>query len=187
MSSSGLISEGKQEFGQRIPDFSLSLLDGSGNRTVDDFVIGRKGALIVFWSGICAHCVRYDAYFNSFAQLHPQLGFAAIASRYGETPEQMRKAVEQRHLSFPILLDPSRAVARRWHSQQTPRCYLIDAEKKLYYRGAVDNFKLPGNDHISYLEPAIHSFLAGEAIARPETASFGCAIETIYYRFPKYL
>ncbi len=177
-----------QQVGGPASEFSLPLLDGPGEGSLDRYLNGKRGVLMVFWSGICTHCVRYDRYFNSFTELHPELGFAGIASRYGETIEQMQSAVRQRGLRFPILLDRSGAVAREWRSQQTPRCYLIDAGKTLLYRGAVDNFKLPEDDeYLAYLEPAIASFLAGEPIARPETASFGCAIETVYYRLPNQL
>ena len=132
--------------------------------------------------------MRYDSYFNSFTQLHPELGFIAIASRFSETLQQLQSAVEQRHILFPILLDTSGAIARAWHSQQTPRAYLVSADGTLLYRGAIDNFKLPqDNEYLAYLEPAIASFLAGDPIARAETASFGCAIETVYYHLPKLL
>jgi peroxiredoxin len=178
----------KQEFGQRVPDFSLSPLDGDGVRTLPDYLAGKMGAAIVFWSAICTHCFRYDEYFNSFSGLHPQLGFVAIASRYGETCEQMHEAVKRRRLRFPILVDPSGAVARAWHSQQTPRSYLVDREGHLVYRGAIDNFKFSKDpEYAAYLEPVIESHLAGKRIARAETASFGCAIETSYYHLPKQL
>jgi peroxiredoxin len=178
----------KQEFGQPVADFSLASIDGSGERALQDYLNGKSGALVVFWSAICAHCVRYDRYFNAFAELHPQLGFVAIASRYGETRKQMQAAIDERNLRFPILLDPSGAIALEWRAQQTPRCYLIAADRGLQYRGAIDNFKLPeDNEYLAYLEPAVAAFLASEPIARPETASFGCAIQTVYYQLPKQL
>lgn len=171
-----------------MPDFNLPLLDGSGERTLQDYVDGKIGAVIVFWSAICTHCVRYDGYFNSLANSHPRIGFVAIASRYGETAEQILRAMNKRILHFPVLRDPSGSVAREWYSQQTPRCYLVDAERRLLYRGAVDNFKLPADDeYVAYLEPAIRCLLAGEPVARSETSSFGCAIDTMYYHLPKQL
>ncbi len=40
--------------------------------------------------------------------------------------------------------------------EQTPRVFLIDGERSLLYRGAIDNFKYPGDpEYLSYLEPAI--------------------------------
>ena len=87
---------------------------------------------------------------------------------------------------FPLLHDASGAVARQWYTQQTPRAFLIDPDKNLFYRGAIDNFKYPeDSEYQAYLEPAIASFLAGEPIARKETASFGCAIQSVYYILPK--
>ncbi len=177
-----------QQIGQPVSDFSLSALGDSDPQSLKDIVSSKRGAVIVFWSAACAHCVRYDAYFNAFSAQHPSLAFAAIAARQGEDPRQIRAAVEQRGLRFPILLDTSSAVAREWRAQQTPRAYLIAGDRELLYRGAVDNFKLPADpDYTAYLEPAIDDFLSGRPIVRPETASFGCAIETVYYQLPSQL
>jgi hypothetical protein len=178
----------KQEIGQPVLPFRLPLLDGGGSRSLEEVLVGKRGALITFWSSVCSHCVRYDRYFNGFAQAHPELGFTAIASRVNETAAQMLSAMHERGLSFPILLDHGGTVARLWYSQQTPRCYLIDPDLRLMYRGAIDNFRMPRErEYVAWLEPAITSFLAGETIARPETASFGCAIETVYFQLPPQL
>jgi hypothetical protein len=177
-----------QHIGELMPGFRLPLLDGSCEQSLEDILSDRRGSLLVFWSGACAHCVRYDGFFNDFAVRHPELGFAAIASRINETSEQMISAVRDRRLSFPILRDEGARIARLWFSQQTPRCYLLDCAGRLLYRGAIDNFKLPADPgYLEYLEPAIAQFLSGEPIARADTPSFGCAIETVYYQLPKQL
>src|SRR5258705_1572594 len=188
VSSMGMSGMQTQHIGEVMPGFRLPLLDGGGERSLEDFLSRRRGALLVFWSGSCAHCVRYDAFFNSFADRYPALGFAAIASRINETHEQMIAAARDRRLSFPILRDEGARVARLWFSQQTPRCYLLDSDARLLYRGAIDNFKLPADpEYLEYLEPAIAQFRNGEPVARPDTPSFGCAIETVYYQLPKQL
>ena len=171
-----------------MPGFVLPLLDSFGELSLDEILRGRRGAMLVFWSASCAHCVRYDEYLNAFAGRHPELGFAAIASRLGETDVQMIEAMRARSLSFPILRDGAARVARAWFAQQTPRAYLLDGAGRLLYRGAIDNFKTAGDpDRLEYLEPAIAQFLNGEPIARTDTPSFGCAIETVYYQLPKQL
>jgi hypothetical protein len=175
----------KQGIGLPVAPFALANLDGQGARSLQDCLEGRRGAVVVFWSGVCSHCVRYDEYFNTFQARHPELGFVAIASRLSETRAMMQSSVRDRRLTFPILVDEGGATARQWYAQQTPRCYLLTPDRTLLYRGAIDNFKMPGDpDYAAYLEPAVSSFLAGEPIARPETASFGCAIETVYYQIP---
>ncbi len=175
----------KQEFGAPVPDFSLPRVSG-GTSSLQRVLEGKKGALIVFWSDTCSHCIRYDSYFNSFAEKHPELGFVAIASRKGEDLEHVKETAAQRSLSFPVLHDRDSAVAQRWFVQQTPRVFLIDPERRLLYRGAVDNFMLPKDpEYRAYLEPAIEEFLAGKPISRPETTSFGCAIQSVYYVLPQ--
>jgi peroxiredoxin len=184
--SQAVATRAKQEIGQPVSSFELPSIHGSGPRSLENFLQGKRGGLVVFWSGVCSHCIRYDSYFNSFTDRHPELGLVMVASRHGETAEQLRSTAAQRQLTFPILHDPSGAVAREWYTQQTPRVFLVGADWTLHYRGAIDNFKYPeDSEYIGYLEPAVASFLKGEPIARPETASFGCAIQSIYYILPK--
>ena len=186
MSATTPVVREKQEIGLGVTDFSLPLVSGEGQRTLADFLEGKQGAAIVFWSSLCSHCVRYDEYLRSFAARHPELALLAIASRHGESAGMIQASAVERKLSFPIVHDAPAAVARQWYTQQTPRVFLIDKDRKLLYRGAIDNFKLPDDsEYTPYLEPAIASFLAGEPIARPETASFGCAIFSVYYILPK--
>ena len=45
----------------------------------------------------------------------------------------------------------------------------------------------PEPEYVEYLEPAIANFLAGEAVPRAETPSFGCDIKSVYYILPKAL
>ena len=173
--------------GGAVEGFSLPGVNG-GLVDLSALLDRKKGAVVVFWSGVCSHCVRYDAYFNSFVERHPELGIAVIASRSGETPEQIRKTMGERGITFPIGYDGDRHVARQWSAEQTPRVYLVDADRTLLYRGAIDNFKFPGDpDYVEHLETAISEFLAGKPVRRAETASFGCAIQSVYYTLPKHL
>lgn len=175
----------RQEIGGDVPDIALRSIDGSA-RDLGFYLQGKQGAVVAFWSETCSHCVRYDSYLNGFSARHPQVGLMVIASRQGETADVIRKAAATRKLEFPIHHDPDGEVARQWHTQQTPRVFLINAQRKLLYRGAIDNFKFPGDPEFeAYLEPAVEAFLAGKPIARPETASFGCAVRSVYYILPK--
>ena len=177
----------KQEIGAPVDDFQLTAVSGEISG-LEAHLEGRKGAVVVFWSGVCSHCVRYDQYLNSFAQRHPEIALLAVASRQGETLEQIRATIAERQLRFPMLHDPGGKVAERWAVQQTPRVFLVDSNRLLLYRGAIDNFKYPDDpEHIPYLDPAISQFLAGEPLIRTETASFGCAIRSVYYILPKAL
>ncbi|MEM7587673.1 MAG: redoxin domain-containing protein [Acidobacteriota bacterium] len=174
----------EQIFGEPLPGFTLTDLDGS-TVSLDSAISGKRGAVVVFWSGVCSHCRRYDDYLNAFRKSHPDLALVVVGSRQDESVRDMREAVEARQLGFPILSDPERRVSHSWLVRQTPRAFLVDAERRLLYRGAIDNFKYPEDEaYSSYLEPAIHDFLTGREIERQETASFGCPVESTYYDLP---
>ena len=176
-----------QKIGEPLDDFSLQRTTGEAV-SLSERLEGKSGGVVVFWSGICSHCVRYDDYLNSFQAKHPNLGFMAVASRHGESPQAIAKQMSERKLTFPILLDPGGIVAAKWQAPQTPRAYLLDARRAILYRGAIDNYKYPDDpEHLEYLEPAIDQFLRGVPVTRQETASFGCAIQSVYYVLPKAL
>jgi peroxiredoxin len=175
----------EQKFGEPLGDFSLTALSGS-EVSLSSAVAGKRGAVVVIWSSTCSHCLRYDKYLNGFDQRHPELSLTVVSARVGETMEAARKAASQRKLSFRLLHDPTSIVAKQWYTQQTPRAFLMDAERRLLYRGAIDNFKFPADpEHVGYLEPAIAQFLAGSPVARPEVTSYGCSIQSVYYNLPK--
>jgi peroxiredoxin len=174
-----------QEIGQETSDFNLADLAGSP-RSLRCELAGRKAAVVVFWSCVCSHCVRYDEYLNGFQERHPDIVLLTVASRQQESPAELRRAVEERRLVFPILLDPGGRIAKEWSTEQTPRAFLIADDMVLKYRGAIDNFQFSGDpDYAPYLEPAIEDLLAGRPIAQPETPSFGCAIQSVYYQLQK--
>ncbi len=174
-----------QAIGRQAVDFTLPDLDGNA-RTLSAELAGRKAAVVVFWSGVCSHCHRYDEYLNSFGARHPEIALLAVASRQSESPEMLRRTIAERRLTFPIAIDAGSVIARQWATEQTPRAFLIAGDLSLQYRGAIDNFQFEGTpDYSAYLEPAIADFLAGRPVSQPETPSFGCAIQSVYYQLPK--
>jgi len=174
-----------QVVGGTLGDIVLTSID-QAPESLSQRMAGKRGGVVVFWSGVCSHCTRYDDYLNTFEQRHSALGFITVASRHSETEEMIRKSIADRGLRFPILVDPTSEVAGKWFTQQTPRAFLLDANRTLLYRGAIDNFKYPEDpEYIPYLENAIGQFLSGFPITRAETASFGCAIKSVYYDLPR--
>jgi peroxiredoxin len=177
----------KQKFGEPLGDFSLRDLKGN-TVTLSQTLEGKKAGVVVFWSSVCSHCVRYGEYLSSFEERHPDIPLIALASRHGETLADITKVVAAQKLRFRILHDAGGKIAKDWYTQQTPRAFLMDPRRSLIYRGAIDNFKYKEDpQYVSYLEPAMEQFLKGEEIAKPETASFGCAIQSVYYILPRAL
>lgn len=176
-----------QVIGEPVEGFQLPSTDGE-LVSLPMVLNGKRGAVVMFWSSVCSHCARYDRFLNAFGQMYPELGLAVIASLERERLPRLRAIVGERKLTFPILHDVGAKTAARWFVRQTPRVFLIDANGVLFYRGAIDNYKYPGDpDYVPYLGPAIAEFLAGKTLSRVEVASFGCAVKSVYYQLPKAL
>jgi thiol-disulfide isomerase/thioredoxin len=175
----------EQPIGSFLADFTLPTLAGAP-RSLSLLMRGCRGAVVVFWSGICSHCRRYDGYLNQWSQREVDLALVLVASRQEETADKLRQTLVERDLHVMVLHDTDRTVARAWFVEQTPRVFLLDSERRLYYRGAIDNFKYPQDpDYIAYLDPAIEAFLGGRSLPRSDTPSFGCPIASVYYNLPR--
>lgn len=173
--------ETSQTFLQSVSDFQLSDLDGNVH-TLRGLAHGQRGTAVIFWSGICSHCQRYDGWLNGFRGRHDGLRLVVIASRQNEDVDSIRRVAAQRGLQFPILVDSDRRVARTFQVEQTPRAFLLDGQLGLIYRGAIDNFKYPRDGaYEGYFEAAVADLMAGRPVERAETPSFGCPIESVYY------
>ena len=173
------------KYTNQVADFALPVVSGGTGR-LSEHLAGKRGALVVFWSGVCSHCVRYDGYLNEFETRYPELAALAVAAREHESRAQLQAIRSQRKLVFPLLHDADRALAHRWFVRQTPTAFLIAADREVIYRGAIDNFKYPRDPaYEPHLDRAIAAFLNGTRPERAETPTFGCPLESVHYNLPK--
>lgn len=81
-----------------------------------------------------------------------------------------------------LLQDADGTVGKLYHAATTPHVFVIDAEGKLAYAGAVDdkpttNKDEVGSGSINYVSAAIDALRAGEAVATAETEAYGCPVK----------
>ena len=81
----------EQHIGSTLPNVTLaSVVAPQTTWSLHDHAAKGRGAVIVFWSGVCSHCARYDEYLNRFSQKHPELAF--VANRVAPTKPPTRSA-----------------------------------------------------------------------------------------------
>jgi len=102
--------------------------------SLSTFLSGKRGAVVLFWSGVCSHCIRYDGYLNSFEQRHPELALVALASRNGETREQIRKPAPSGSSPFRFCMMQAAVTAPGVVHATDPRAFLIDGNRTSLYR-----------------------------------------------------
>ena len=91
----------------------------------------------------------------------------------------MAKAIEESGFTFPYLYDESQRVAKAYHAACTPDFFLFDKQRKLVYRGQLDDSRPSNNIPVTGadLTTAIDALLAGTKINTRQKPSIGCNIK----------
>lgn len=93
-----------------------------------------------------------------------------------------KKAIaEKGSAATAVLLDPDGLAGRAYGAKTTPHMFVIDAEGRLAYKGAIDDrpsvdpADVPGATN--YVRQALDSLLAGKPVATPSTTPYGCGVK----------
>lgn len=169
--------------GTAAPTFRLPATDGK-TYALDD-VAGRKGTVIVF---ICNHCPYVKAVIDRLVRdarvlMAEGIGFAAICSNDAKAyPEDsfdnMRRFAETHGFPFPYLHDDDQSVARAYGAVCTPDFFGYDKERKLRYRGRLDEGRtapIPSTARRELVE-AMRAIAAGKTPSE-QAPSVGCSIK----------
>jgi AhpC/TSA family len=100
------------------------------------------------------------------------------ADRYPrDSFDAMRRRVEAESWPMPYLRDESQEVARAYDAKTTPDVFVLDAERRLRYRGAPDGDYDDPTQNAAWLRDALDAVLSGTEPARAETRPVGCSIK----------
>jgi thiol-disulfide isomerase/thioredoxin len=181
------------EIGATAPDFNLPGIDGR-NYTLSDFD-DYEIFFVVFWAN---HCPTVQAYEDKFIEIVNEyrsrgVGFVAISpnapnavslselgySDMGDDIDDMVIRARDKGYNFPYLYDGDDHLGSiPFGPSSTPHVFIFDSQRKLRYRGRIDDTENP------YVEPrtrdavnAIEALLEGREVAVKETPSFGCSIK----------
>jgi len=93
-----------------------------------------------------------------------------------DLPDEMKRRAKEKGFNFPYVWDETQATARAHYANYTPEFYVFDKQRKLVYRGAMDDNTDPKQAKVSYVAEAVKATLAGGAPKVQETAAVGCAV-----------
>ena len=171
--------------GTPAPDFRLPDT-ASGKQLSFDDIAGDKGTLIIF---ICNHCPFVKHVLDELVRLghdYPGrgIGIAAISSNDitgypQDRPERMAELAREKGFAFPYLYDESQNTARAYDAACTPDFFVFDADRKLVYRGQLDDSR-PGNNIPvtgKDLRAALDALIEGKPVSKNQKPSIGCNIK----------
>jgi peroxiredoxin len=93
-----------------------------------------------------------------------------------DTYAEMVLRVQEKNFNFPYVKDGDGTVARSYGALCTPHVFLMDEERRLRYRGRIDDSRNPDRVTVSDLRSAIEDLLVNRSVRIPETTPFGCSI-----------
>jgi thiol-disulfide isomerase/thioredoxin len=113
------------------PALRLPALDGQIHSLAE---LRGRVVLVNFWATWCKPCEDEMPAMERLYQALAPSGFELLAVSVDEDPDLVSAFRERLGLSFPILLDPEKVVARVYQSFRFPESYLIDQQGVLIAR-----------------------------------------------------
>lgn len=94
--------------------------------------------LIDFWTRDCINCQHTLPYVRTWANKYRDAGLVVIGVHTPEYPcerslPQLREAVSQRQLNYPVVADNNYAIWNAFGNQYWPAHYFFDARGQLRY------------------------------------------------------
>ncbi len=138
---------------------------------------------------ICNHCpfVKHvQKEFSRLAREYQKRGVAVVAinsndvSKYpDDSPPRMAEEAERVGYSFPYLYDETQEVAKAYRAACTPDFYVFDRERRLAYRGQMDDSRPQSAIPVSGadLRRALDAVLEGRPVPAQQKPSIGCNIK----------
>jgi hypothetical protein len=168
------------KIGERIPDLTFKDIRYL-SRSLDDFP-NCKAHVLVFVTTGCTVVPRYLPELKRLDADYRDKGVQMIAVNVGPQDgvvETAAQAVEH-EAAFPFVKDFGGRWATALGITHTPEVVILDAERRLRYRGRIDDQYRPGVSKPAPtrhdLREALDELLAGKAVRVAETPADGCPI-----------
>jgi peroxiredoxin len=180
--------------GTAAPPFSLH--DVVSGRTYSLESFADKTALLVMF--ICRHCPYVVHVEQELAGLgrdyrDTDVGIIAISSNDpvgypDDSPPKLKEMALRLGLTFPFCHDETQEVAKAYRAACTPDFYLFDRDRRLVYRGQLDDSRPGNNKPVTGrdLRAAIQAVLAEKQIDGNQKPSVGCSIKWKPHHAPPY-
>jgi peroxiredoxin len=171
--------------GTKAPDFQLPDVVSGETISLDTFA-GKQALLVMF---ICRHCPFVKHVQTQLAQIgkdyaNSDVGLVAIsandAANYpDDAPDKLKEMVKELGFTFPFCYDESQETAKAYTAACTPDFFLFNADRKLVYRGQLDDSRPGNNEPVTGkdLRTALDAVLASQTVTPDQKPSIGCNIK----------
>ena len=126
----------------------------------------RKDVLVIVFT--CNHCPIATAYEDRIIQFTKDFGNRADVVAINVNTDdldrlpQMKERAAEKHFNFPYLYDETQAIAHSLAAYVTPHFFVFNRERKLVYKGAMDDDLSVEDVKATYLADAVNAVVAGK-------------------------
>jgi thiol-disulfide isomerase/thioredoxin len=151
------------------------------SRSLDD--LGEsKAVVLVFTNTSCPLVQKYWPQLRRLSEKYAPAGVQFVSVNVGlddELADVAQQGIDY-ELAFPLVKDFSGSLVRALGVERTPEVAVLDAQRRLVYRGRIDDQHRLGGSRPQpsdeSLAAALDDLLAGREIAKSETPVDGCLI-----------
>ncbi len=178
--------------GDPAPDFKLIGIDDKFMQ-LGDFK-DAKFLAVVFTSNHCPVSHAAEPRLMKLYQEYKDCGLGIVAinpnhpealrpdelgyGKYSDSFPEMKLYAKEMGFPFPFLYDgETQAVAMAYGCLATPHVFLFDQDRKLRYKGWIDDCRFPGDEHVKNpdLRNAVAALVAGQPVPVEITRPIGCS------------
>ncbi len=166
--------------GDAAPDWTeVGGVDGA-KHSLKDYK-DAKVVVQVFTCNKCPVAVAYEDRLVEIARDYKDKGVKLVAINCNNADAdklpKMKERATAKGFNFDYLYDSGQASGRAYGAKVTPEVFVLDANRKVIYMGAIDdNWQAADGVKKAYLRDAIDAALAGKAPEITETKAQGCGI-----------
>ncbi len=166
--------------GRTIPDVEFADLNGQAGRLSE--LRDARAVVILMTNTGCPLCRRYAPSLAAIEKEYKDRGVTCVFvnSNRAEKPERIRKNVETHGFQGPYVRDVDHKLIRALDAKTTTEAFVLDSQRKLVYRGAVDDqygFGYSRNEpRHTYLRDALDALLSEASPEVTATTAPGCEL-----------
>lgn len=158
------------KLGQKVEGFTLeNTVKGQPEKVSLNDYKDKKGAIVVFMTNGCYHCILYRDRIKAFQTNYAVKGFPLItinpSPTYApeETMELMQKNAIKENYDFPYLRDPDQSVTFKYGVRYTPEVYVLLRKGDdwiLQYVGPIDDdMENKKKEKLTYVDNVMNAIL----------------------------
>ena len=156
----------------------LEGIDGKKHSLAD--LEKAKAVVVVFTCNNCPVAQAYEerlvALEKDYAEKDVALVAINVSNDESDKLPAMKDRAEKQGFEFAYLHDPSQEIGRKFSAKTTPHAFVLDGERKVVYRGAIDDDIDAASASKHFLRDAVDDVLAGKDVRMAESKPAGCGI-----------